>query len=215
MVIITAGLLVAVGIMLWRFVPGAPDEGGSTPQGVPESVSGYSLFEHDSGVLSVEVPDEWDERVTVDSEGEKGRAAWSSFLGDGESAGPSMTAVNDLDSWRTGTVGHQGIYMVASKKLAQGYTDDELVTSGPNDYSSSCEEGTPRDFDRPPYSGKILEWNNCGGDSDHRALALSIAPEDRECVIVAQIGGYFRSQADEDRIQHVLDTLKTDCNNID
>lgn len=214
-VIITAGLLVAVGIMLWRFVPGAPDEGGTSPQEAPEPAPGYSLFEHDSAALSVETPVEWDDRVTVDSEGEKGRAAWSSFVGDGESAGPSMTAVNDLESWRTGTVGHQGIYMVASKKLAQGYTDDELVASGPNDYSSSCEEGTPQDFDRPPYSGKILEWSNCGGDSDHKALALSIAPEGRECVIVAQIGGYFRTQTDEESIQHVLDTLETDCSNID
>jgi hypothetical protein len=29
--------------------------------------------------------------------------------------------------------------MVASKALAQKYTDDELVALGPNDYSASCE----------------------------------------------------------------------------
>jgi hypothetical protein len=123
--------------------------------------------------------------------------------------------VNDLDSWRNGTPGHQGVYAVASKNLAQGYTDDELVASGPNDYSSSCEAGTPQDFDRPPYSGRILEWENCGGESDHTAITLAAAPEGRECVIVAQIGGYFRTQADEDNIQHVLGTLEADCGRID
>ena len=215
MVIIAAGLLVAVAIVLWRFVPGNPEEGGASSQGTSEPAPGYALFEHDSGALSVEVPDDWDERIVVDSAGEKGRAAWSSFLGDGQSAGPSLTAVNDLYSWQNGTPGHQGIYVVASRSLAQKYTDDELVALGPNDYSSSCEAGTPEDFERPPYSGKMLEWKNCGGDSNHTAITLAVAPEDRECVIVAQIGGYFKSQADKEKVQHVMDTLQTDCSKID
>ncbi len=138
--------------------------------------------------------------------------SWSPFLGNVESAGPSMTAVNDLYSWRNGTRGHQGIYIVASKELAQRYTDDELVASGPNDYSSSCEAGAPQDFEQPPYSGKILEWNNCGGDSDHAAVTLAVAPEGRKCVVVAQIGGLPR--VDEESIQHIQDTLETDCSKI-
>ncbi len=178
-----------------------------------ESEPSYDLVKDDSGALSVEVPSEWDERVVVDSEGEKGRASWSSFLG--ESAGPSLTAVNDLYSWRNGTVGHKGVYLVASKELAQEHTDDELVVSGPNDYSSSCQAGTPQDFDQPPYSGKILEWENCTGDSEHTAITLAAAPEGRECVVVGQIGGYFRSQTDEENIQHILDTLRADCSSID
>jgi hypothetical protein len=224
--LLTAGILVAVGMMLWRLMPGAPDGGGSPPEkasdargSAPEEASkvapGYSRFEHDSGALWVEVPSEWDERVIVDEEGEKGRASWSAFLGEGESAGPSMTAVNDLYSWRNGTPGHQGVYVVASKGLAQKYTDDELVTSGPNDYSSSCEGGTPRDFERPPYSGKVLEWNNCGGDSDHSSITLAAAPKDRECVILAQVGGYFQTQTDLERRLHTLNTLETDCSRID
>jgi hypothetical protein len=105
--------------------------------------------------------------------------------------------------------------MVASKELAQRSTDEELVASGPNDYSSSCEAGSPRDFDRPPYSGRIVEWKNCGGESDHTAITLAVAPEGRECVVVAQIGGYFQTQADEEGIQNILDTLETDCSKID
>lgn len=220
-VILTAGILAAVGMMLWRFVPGVPDEGVAPPEQadpLPEAASGttpgYALFEHDSGALSVEVPADWDERISVDQEGEKGRSSWSAFLGEGENAGPSMTAVNDLDSWRTGTPGHQGVYVVASRNLAQEYSDDELVVLGPNNYSSSCEAGTAQDFDRPPYSGKMLEWENCSGESDHTAITLAAAPEGRECVIVAQIGGYFLTRADEESIQHVLDTLETDCSSI-
>jgi hypothetical protein len=212
-IIIAVGLLAAVGAIVLMLVPGI--SGGPSPEESPGSAPGYDLIKHVSGALSVEVPSEWDERVVVDSEGETGRASWSSFLGDGESVGPSMTAVNDLSSWRRGTLGHKGVYMVASKELAQRYTDDELVTSGPNDYSSSCEAGTTRDFDRPPYSGKILEWENCGGESDHVAVTVAAAPKDRECVVAAQIGGYFQTKTDEENIQHILDTLETDCSKID
>jgi hypothetical protein len=208
-------------MMLWRFVPGVPVEGGATPEqadppgGASSTAPGYVQFEHDSGALSVEVPDDWDERISVDQEGEKGRSSWSAFLGEGESAGPSATAVNDLKSWRTGTRGHQGIYMVASKSLAQEYSDDVLIALGPNDYSSSCEAGAPQDLERPPYSIKMLEWENCSGDSDHTAITLVAAPQDRECVVVAQIGGYFLTRADEESIQRVLDTLETDCSRVD
>ncbi len=212
--VLAAGILVAVLIMVGNLMPGVQDGGGSPPKEASGTAPGYTLFEHDSGALSVEVPSEWDESVVVDKEGEKGRTAWTSFLGEGESAGASMTVVNDLDSWRNGTRGHQGIYMIASKKLAERYTDDELVVSGPNDYSASCEAGALQDFDRPPYSGRITEWKDCGGESGHTATTLAAAPEGRECVIVAQIGGYFQTQTDEERRQHVLNTLETDCSKI-
>ena len=200
------------GIILWMLVPGvaryvqgaSEESSGATP--------GYALLKHDSGAFSVEIPSDWDERVVTGSEGgERGRD-WSLLLGDGAIAGPSMTAVNDLYSWRNGTWGHQGVYVVASKELAQGHSDDELVASGPNDYSSSCEPGTIEDFERPPYSGKMLQWNNCGGDSDHVAITLSGAPEGRECVFVAQIGGLPR--VEEETIRHILTTFETDCAEI-
>jgi hypothetical protein len=170
----------------------------------------YNLVEHDSGALSVEVPSDWKEQSTSDSEGEKGRN-WSAFLG--ESAGPAIAAVNDLDAWRNGYKGHKGIYIVASKKLAQTKTDDELVALGPNDYSSSCEAGTRQDFSRPPYSGRMQEWNYCTGEGDHTALTLAAVPEGRECVVLLQIGGYL--QGDEGSIQHTLDTFEVDCSKID
>lgn len=179
--------------------------------GTVATAPAYVPVEEDSGRLSMEVPSEWKEHITAGSEpeGEKGKT-WSSFLG--KNAGPSVAAINDLDSWRTGAKPHKGAYLVASKKLAQQYTDDELVASGPNDYSTSCEAGARRDFDRPPYSGVMQEWTNCGGESDHTALTLAAAPEDRECVVLLQIGGYL--QGDEKNLRHILDTFKADCGSI-
>jgi len=179
--------------------------------GIAATAPAYALVEGDSGKLSVEVPSEWKEHITAGSEpeGEKGKT-WSSFLG--ENAGPSVAAVNNLDYWRTGARPHKGMYLVASRQLAREYTNDELVASGPNDYSASCQAGARRSFDRPPYSGKIQEWINCGGESDHTARTLVAAPEDRECVVLLQIGGYL--QGDEENIQHILDTFEADCGSI-
>jgi hypothetical protein len=81
MVIIAAGLLVAVAVVLWKFVPGTPEEGGTSPQGTTEPAPGYALFEHGSGALAVEVPDDWDERIVVDSAGEKGKGSLVGFPG--------------------------------------------------------------------------------------------------------------------------------------
>jgi hypothetical protein len=210
--LIIAGPLLAVavvGIALWTILPGLALYGQGEIEESSGAAPGYALLKHDSGALSVEVPSEWDERVVVDQEGEKGRSSWSTFLGESETAGPSMTAVNDLNSWRNGTPGHQGMYAVLSKELAQEYTDDELVALGPNDYSSSCEEGTTEDFERPPYSGKMLLWSNCGGDSNHAAITLSAAPKGRECAFVAQMGGLPR--VEDETIQHILNTFSVDC----
>ncbi len=172
----------------------------------------YALVEHDSGNLSVEAPSDWSEHIMVDSEGEKGRASWSSWLGGGD-IGPSLTAVNGLDAWQNGEEGHQGMYMVASKELAD-YPDEELVAVGPNDYYETCQPGDVQDFSRGGYSGKILQWSDCGGESGHVAVTLAAAPEGGECVIVMQIGGYFRSDGDEAKIEHVLDTFEADCGGI-
>jgi hypothetical protein len=211
--VIAVPLLAAAvtGLALLMLLPGVVQYGQDGSEEAAGTTPGYALLKHDTGAFSLEIPSEWDERVLADSKGEKGRD-WSVLLENGESVGPSITAVNDLLAWRDGTWGHQGIYVVASKSLAQEYTDDELVTSGPNDYSSSCEAGTTEDFEGITYSGKMLTWNNCGGDVDHAAVAISVAPEDRECVAVAQIGGLPR--VEEETVEHILNTLKMDCSNI-
>lgn len=172
----------------------------------------YALVEDESGSLSVEAPSEWGDLIMEDSEGEKGRDSWSSWLDLGD-VGSSLTAVNGLDGWRTGAEGHQGMYMFASEELAS-WDHEYLVAAGPNDYWETCEGGEIQDFNRGEYSGKVLQWENCGGESGHVAVTLSASPEDRECVVVMQIGGYFRTDADEEKIQHVLDTFEADCGSI-
>jgi hypothetical protein len=160
----------------------------------------YKTVTDDTGALSVEVPSGWEVITGEDSEA---RSSWSSF-GE-ENFSSSITASTDLDAWHN-TSGVPGVYIVASRELAQRYTDDELVVSGPNDFSASCERGSRRDFDRHPYSGRMQAWKNCAGNGEANLITLAAAPEGRACVVVLQIGRYSEAG------QHILDTLEVNCN---
>ena len=163
----------------------------------------YKIVTDGTGALSVEVPSGWEVMTGEDSEA---RSSWSSF-GD-VNVGSSITASTDLDTWHT-TSGVPGVYIVASRDLSQRYTDDELVVSGPNDFSASCERGSRQDFDRHPYSGRMQAWKNCAGNGEADLVTLAAAPEDRECVVVLQIGMY--GEADVEAGQRILDTFEADC----
>jgi hypothetical protein len=164
----------------------------------------YKTVTDGIGALSVEVPSGWEVMTGEDSEA---RSSWSSF-GD-ENVGSSITASTDLDTWHN-TSGVPGVYVVASRDLAQRYTDDELVVSGPNDFSISCERGSRRDFDRHSYSGRMQAWKNCAGNGEEADLVtLAAAPEGRACVVVLQIGMY--GEADVEAGQRILDTFEADC----
>lgn len=87
--------------------------------------------------------------------------------------------------------------------------DDELVASGPNDFSSSCELGERGEFSRPPYSGKTQEWTNCTGDPEEGITTLSASPPGRPCVMVMQAA--FYGEANAEIARHALDTIEVSC----
>lgn len=161
-------------------------------------------------VLSLEILDSWGVERGPDSETgspSEPSSDWSSFAGVDIEA--SITAAPDLNIWST--TGSSGLYAVGSTYLAS-YTDDELIASGPNDFSSSCELGEQTVFTRLPYSGTMQEWVNCDGNTVHEAVTLSASPEGRPCVMVAQV--IFYSEADAEAAQHLLDTIEISCDPV-
>ena len=164
----------------------------------------YATLSDATGALSVDVPVTWT-GVLKGTDSEVG-SNWSSF--GGVSIGSSITATPDLYAWHN-TAGAPGLYAVASRSLAQRYSDDELVALGPNDFSSSCAPGARRDYNRPPYSGKMQQWD-CG--EGHSAFTLAAAPEDRECMVLLQVAMY--EEADVEIGQHILDGFKADCGRV-
>jgi hypothetical protein len=196
----------AVRIVVGKAPP--PEEEPPPEASAPE----HNVVQDPTGALTVEVPTSWGVETAADSEKELGNpGSWSTVVG--YLITTSITTAANLDVWNSGegepTV---GVYIVASRELAETYTDDDLLSSGPfAGFAETCDAGPYEDFDRPPYSGKAQTWYCAEGAKENYTVAA--APEGRECVVLLQtsIASEGASEADREAVQHILDSFEADC----
>jgi hypothetical protein len=104
---------------------------------------------------------------------------------------------------------------VASRTLAQQYTNEALIYSGLFSNLStnhSCTTiGCPQDYVRPPYLGRIQTYSGCDGN-DNIYVLVAAAPEGRECVAVMQ--ARISNEADRATVLHIFDTFEVNCGTI-
>jgi hypothetical protein len=194
----------------------APDEkksaSGDNPSDEPatdeDPSPGYSLIQDPSGGLTVEIPEAWTVLKGADSEYPGIEVKnWSSVAG--EDLTSSITATPNLGDWHDLDPPVSGTYMVASRTLAQAYTDDELIYSTLYaGQAGNCEEGPTEPFQRSSLSGKMQTWHDCRGQGITNFIVVAY-PDGRECVAVVQ--ARLASEADRDAIEHLLDTFEVDC----
>jgi hypothetical protein len=187
-------------VVVEKTVPREAPEAGAKklPPGNSKDGPGYDRIADDSGSVSAEIPTTWDERLTDEE----------ATLGDEAEVVPSVTASTNLDAWHeSGKV--PGVFLLASARLAQAYTDDELLDPPYNQFSSRCELGERRDFERGPYSGRIQKWGDCYGEEEGTIYTVAAATGDRECVAVMQISTY--GEEDREAAERILDTFEADC----
>lgn len=178
------------------------------PAGPPP---GYNLIQDPTGSLTLEAPSSWGVQTGSDSEG--AGANWSTFVG--EDITSSITTARSLEAWYGGAGEGSGAYIVASRTLAQQYTNEALIYSGlfanlPTNHSCTTI-GRPQDYVRPPYSGQIQTYAGCDGN-DNIYVLVAAAPEGRECVAVLQ--ARISSEADRVAVLHILDTFEVNCGTI-
>ncbi len=167
----------------------------------------------------MEVPSDWEVYTGEDSEAPPGVSTrsqgdlfpgWSDFAG--EEITSSITTSPDIEALYNPGAAVPGAYVVASRSLAQTYTDDELIYSGLFEgMAGNCVAGPNEDFDNPPLSGQMQTWENCRGLGVTNYVAAA-APEGRECVVLLQIK--LISEADRQVAQRLLDTVEVDCGGI-
>ncbi len=160
-----------------------------------------------SGSLTVEVPLDWETDTGEASEGEGGSNSWSYYAGEYITA--SITTARSLDAWKYAGEPTPGAYIVASRALAQNYTDEELIYSLLfANKAAKCAEGPYEEFERGPYSLKMQEWRACGLN-DVTSLVVAAAPDGRECVVAMSV--ILASQPDDKAAEHILDSFEVDC----
>lgn len=187
----------------------SPPEEDSPPE---EPAPEHNAIQDPTGALAVEVPPSWGVETGAGSEKDMGNTdSWSSVVG--YLITSSLTAAANLDAWNAAeSQPPVGAYIVASRELAQTYTDDELLSSGPfAGFAENCDAGPYEDFDRPPYSGKAQTWY-----CPQEIYTVAAAPEGRECVVLLQtsVPSQDATEADREAVQHILDTFEADCAGI-
>jgi hypothetical protein len=174
----------------------------------PRSAPGYNLVQTTDGSLTAEIPLSWRVETGENSEKDAGPNTWSYVVGDYLPS--SITTAPNLDAWYS--TGTSGAYLVASRALAQDYTDYELTHSLLNaGKNNTCTPGTYKDLDHSAYSGKIQTWYGCGVD-EATVFSVAAAPKSRECVVV--LNARVSDEADREAIEHLNDTFKVDCGHV-
>jgi len=177
------------------------------PKDVSGPAPGYNLIQSPDGGLSVEVPTSWGVETGENSEKEGGPNSWSYQAG--EYLTSSITTAPNLDAWYNG--GTSGTYMVASKGLTQ-YTDYELTHSlFYANKNNICTLGPYKDYDRPPYTGKMQTWYDCGVDGA-TTYTVAARPEGGGCVAVFDVR--VSEEADRKAIEHLVNTFEVDCRHV-
>lgn len=156
----------------------------------------------------MEVPQSWGVETGEDSEKEAGPNTWSYHAGEYHRS--SVTTAPNLDVWYS--VGSSGAYLVASRSLAKEYTDFELTHSLMfASKAENCTTGPTEDYDRPPYTGTVQAWFDCGPDGAD-TYSVAAAPESRECVVL--IDARVSEDADRQAVEQLIDTFEVDCGRV-
>lgn len=162
----------------------APSDSGEPSGGY----SGYTAINDDSGVLTVEVPNEWRD---VDG------SAWTV---ENDVIGWSVTAAPDINGFQT-TWTTPGMFFGASTQLTD-YSQDELLDFF--DYSESCTNGGRDSYEDALYTGSYDLWQNCG-DTDTLFVVVSAKPESGDYSIVVSI--QVVTDADLAALDQILNTF--------
>jgi len=162
--------------------------GQSTNAGTA-TYSGYTTVSDRSGILSVEVPEEW-------TDVEDGDWIWQE-----ETVGIRLVATPDIDSvfdsWGT-----PGVLFNVSTSLVADNTPEDLLEA--IDYSEACtyegREAIPEGF----YTGVYDVWTGCD-NGDSRAIVVSVVPETQDFIVLFEI--FVASEADVEALDHILDSF--------
>lgn len=164
----------------------APTSGPATP------TAGYSLVTDNTGLLSVEVPNDWP------------RVDTRPFINDSDrTLIPAVTATT-APSWSEFVDSHTyaGFSVEAYPSTTSVARVQDAIT-----FEEQCTLGTQTPFSANDFVGTVVDWNYCAGGAA-RAFVVAVQPTSRDMTIVVVIKTL--TPVDEGHASHVLATFRAD-----
>ena len=145
----------------------------------------YFWVEDDSGLLTIEVPEEWSD---VDG---------LPFEENGEIIGPAITASTDLEG-----IGTPGVLFIASRVWARTLGESGLLAEF--DLKDVCAS-VDRDFtyEDSLHTGTLDIYGDCEDGLEYYVLAAS--PDDLSFIMLVLIGV---ESGDQDTLDHIFDSFQ-------
>ncbi len=163
--------------------------GQSSTAGAPTAYSGYTTVSDRSGVLSLEVPVEWEDVTDSD------------WIWKEETVGIRLIATTDVDSvfesWGT-----PGVLFNVSTSLVEDNGPEDLLES--IDYSEACTYEGREEIVDGYYTGAYDTWSGCD-NGDSRAVIVSVVPETQDFIVLFEI--YVVTEADVEALDYILDSF--------
>ena len=144
----------------------------------------YTQVADDQGVITIEVPVEWN-----DLDG-----------GDNPEYGPSIQVAPDLEQFRD-TWDVPGIVVEVSSRFGRDDID-AMMKQGPSD---QCNSEGREAYQNSQYTGEIERWTGCDG-TDTTKVVAAFAPEDGS--VLVRVFGQAVDDRDLDAIDRAIDTFE-------
>ncbi|MBX3011819.1 MAG: trypsin-like peptidase domain-containing protein [Caldilineaceae bacterium] len=161
----------------------------SSTTGAPTSYSSYTTASDRNGILSMEVPVEWED-ISEDD-----------WIWREEPVGLRLVATTDIDSvfnsWDT-----PGVLFNVSTSLVEENTPADLLDAV--DYSEVCTHDGREEIIDGYYTGSYDIWTECD-NSDSRAVVVSVVPETNDFIVLFEI--YITNEADIEALDQILDSF--------
>ncbi len=150
----------------------------------------YTTVTDDSGVVTMEVPQEWNDVTGF---------PWEE---NGEIIGASIVASSNIDDFYN-SYSTPGVFFGASRVLAQTYDAAGLLDLF--DFTDGCTYDGRYDYEDPLYTGLYDFYTDCGGVGTI-VVNLAAMPEDQSLIILLQL--QVVSEADLDAADRILNTFQ-------
>ncbi len=171
---------------------GGSSNGGSSNGGSTSGYSGYTTVKDDSGIVSIEAPNEWS-----DTSG----GSWTPTF-DKSAKGVGITVSADIAKYQD-TWTEPGVFIGVSRQVPKSFTVDKLLDTV--SFKDSCTYEDRSDYQDQALTGKYDYYSKCDGGKGGDFIVLAAMPADESYMVFVEV--LVMSDADLEAADHIVQSF--------